>query len=646
MEGSGSIPPSQSLLPAMPLLTFEAVSHAYGHVALLDRADLVIDSGDRVGLIGRNGTGKSTLLAIVAGDLVPDDGTVWRAPGLKVARVLQEPALAADATVFEAVADGLGPVRDAIVDYHRTAAHLGDAGVDTDAALAHLAELQSTLEAGDGWRAKSRVDATLSRLGLDAETAVGTLSGGLRKRVALARALVSEPDLLLLDEPTNHLDIDSIQWLEEALDSFAGALVVVTHDRRFLDRVTKRIVELDRGSLVVFEGNYSEYRRRKDEMLAAEAVVNAKFDKVLAQEEVWIRKGIEARRTRNEGRVRRLERLRDERSRRRDQLGKVNLTIAEGERSGKLVAEFEDVSKAFGTRKVVDGFSGRIQRGDRVGLVGPNGAGKSTFIKLLLGELAPDRGRVRLGTKLEVAYFDQFREQLDPEASVADVISPGSEWIDIGGERKHVMSYLGDFLFSPERARSPVKSLSGGERNRLLLARLFARPANLLVLDEPTNDLDVETLELLEALIDDYAGTVVLVSHDRAFLDNVVTQVIAFEGDGRVKEYVGGYDDWLRQRPSASAESQPARARAERPARAREAKAGLGFKETRELEALPGRIEQLEAEQRTLTALMADPEVYRDGERARATRARFDSVEQELAAAYERWEALEARASA
>ncbi len=646
---SVSIPPSKKLPPVvrtMPLVTFDSLSHAYGHVALLDRASLVIDAGERIGLIGRNGTGKSTLLAIVAGELAPDDGTLWRAPGLKVARVMQEPTLGADATVFEAVADGLGPVREVIVEYHRIAAHLGDANVDTDAALARLAQLQTALEASDGWRAKSRVDATLSRLDLDAETKIGTLSGGLRKRVALARALVSEPDLLLLDEPTNHLDIDSIQWLEEALDSFGGALVVVTHDRRFLDRVTRRIVELDRGRLSVFEGNYSEYRRRKDEMLAVEAVMNAKFDKVLAQEEVWIRKGIEARRTRNEGRVRRLESLRLERARRREHLGKVALAISEGDRSGKLVAEFEGVSKSFGSRKVIENFSGRIQRGDRIGLIGPNGAGKSTFIKLLLGEIEPDAGRVRLGTKLEVAYFDQFREQLDPEASVADVISPGSDWIDIGGDRKHVMSYLSDFLFSPERARSPVKSLSGGERNRLLLARLFARPANLLVLDEPTNDLDVETLELLEALIAEYPGTVLLVSHDRAFLDNVVTQVIAFEGDGRMKEYVGGYDDWLRQRPGASTTSPLGRDKSERANRARPAKAGLGFKESKELEALPARIEQLETEQRSLTALLADPEVYRDAERARAMRTRFTAVEQELASAYERWEALEARASA
>ncbi|MEO8040408.1 MAG: ATP-binding cassette domain-containing protein [Betaproteobacteria bacterium] len=630
----------------MPLVTFDSLSQAFGHVALLDHASLVIDSGDRLGLIGRNGTGKSTLLSIIAGELSPDDGSLWRAPGLKLARVMQEPMLAVDETVFEAVSEGLGPVREVIVEYHRITAHLADPEIDVDAALARLSNLQAALEAGDGWRAKSRVDATLSRLDLDAETKIGTLSGGLRKRVALARALVSEPDLLLLDEPTNHLDIDSIQWLEEALDGFAGALMVVTHDRRFLDRVTRRILELDRGKLAVFEGNYSEYRRRKDEMLAAEFVVNAKFDKVLAQEEVWIRKGIEARRTRNEGRVRRLEHLREERSRRRQQLGKVALSIAEGDRSGKLVAEFEAVSKSFGERKVIDGFSGRIQRGDRVGLVGPNGAGKSTFIKLLLGEIEPDAGSVRLGTKLTVAYFDQFREQLDPEASVADVISPGSDWIDIGSERKHVMSYLADFLFSPERARSPVKSLSGGERNRLLLARLFARPANLLVLDEPTNDLDVETLDLLEALVDGFTGTVVLVSHDRTFLDNVVTQVIAFEGRGQIKEYVGGYDDWVRQRAASAAESRVPAERSDRQARAKTAKSGLAFKEARELEALPARIEQLEAEQGTLTVLLADPDVYRDGEKVRSANARLATLAQELALAYDRWAALEARASA
>jgi ATP-binding cassette subfamily F protein uup len=636
-------------ISAVPLLTLDDVSHAYGHVALLDHVALVIDRGDRFGLIGRNGTGKSTLMGIVAGSIAPDDGTVWRAPGLKVATVAQEPALDPAATVFETVAEGLGDVREAIVEYHGVAAHLGDPGVDAEAALAKLAELQTRLESGDGWRAKSRVEATLSRLGLDADVRIGTLSGGLRKRVALARALVMEPDLLLLDEPTNHLDIASIEWLENALDPFPGALLVVTHDRRFLDRVSRRILELDRGRLGVFEGNYSDYRRQKDEMLAAEAVVDAKFDKLLAQEEVWIRKGIEARRTRNEGRVRRLEQLRRERAQRRERIGQVALSIEEGERSGKLVAEFHEVSKAFGDRVVIDRYSGRIMRGDRVGLVGPNGAGKSTFIRLLLGEMEPDSGRIRRGTRVVPAYYDQFREQLDPEAAVVDVISPGSEWVEIGGERKHVMSYLGDFLFAPERARSPVRSLSGGERNRLLLARLFARPANLLVLDEPTNDLDVDTLELLEALIADYPGTVVLVSHDRAFLDNVVTQVIAFEGNGRLTDYVGGYEDWLRQRPAP--EPAPAvvasKPKAERPERPRPPKAGLSFKETKELEALPARIEQLETEQSQLTALLGDAEVYRnDPERVRNAQVRFKALEEELAAAYARWEALESRAAA
>ena len=632
----------------MPLLILDDVSHAYGHVALLDHAALVIEPGERLGLIGRNGAGKSTLMQVVAGGVAPDDGKVWRAPGLRIARVAQEPELDEGSTVFEAVAEGLGEVRTAILDYHHVAASLADPAADADAALARLAALQGVLEDGDGWRAKSRVEATLSRLGLEADARVATLSGGQRKRVALARALVSEPGLLLLDEPTNHLDLESIEWLEETLDGFAGALLVVTHDRRFLDRVVRRILELDRGRLLSFEGNFSAYRARKEEMLAAEAVVNAKFDRLLAQEEVWIRKGIEARRTRNEGRVRRLEQLRLERGRRREQQGQVALALSEGERSGKVVAEFEHVSKAFGERVVVRDFSARILRGDRVGLVGPNGAGKSTFIRLLLGELEPDAGAIRRGTKLAVAYYDQFRARLDPEAAVSDVISPGSEWIEIGGVRKHVASYLSDFLFSPERARSPVKSLSGGERNRLLLARIFAQPANLLVLDEPTNDLDVDTLELLESLIGEYEGTVVLVSHDRTFLDNVVTQVIAFEGDGRLKEYVGGYDDWVRQRPApqAAAASSPPRPVAAAP-RPREPKAQLSFKEAKELESLPGQIEALEAEHAALTALLGDAAVYReDPARVAGAQARFSELEAALALAYDRWQSLEARQSA
>jgi ABC transport system ATP-binding/permease protein len=634
----------------MPLLTLSAVSHAYGDVPLLDHVDLVVEKGDRFGLIGRNGAGKSTLMGMLSGATAPDEGVIWRQPGMRVAFVAQEPPMAETETVFEVVAEGLGPVRDAVIEYHAVTHRVTVGEGDTEADLARMAELQSVLESGGGWGLEARVESVLSRLSLSADTVVGTLSGGQRKRVALARALVSDPELLLLDEPTNHLDLESIEWLESLIGDFAGAVIVVTHDRRFLDRVAKGILELDRGRLRLFDCGYAQYRVRKEDILSAEAQEAARFDKLLAQEEVWIRKGIEARRTRNEGRVRRLEQLRVERSRRRDQLGNVRLTIDQGDRSGALVAEFEHVTKAFGGRVIVNDFSTRVMRGDRLGLVGPNGAGKSTFIKLLLGELAPDSGRVRQGTNLGVAYFDQFREQLDPEATVVEVISPGSEWIEIGGVRKHVMSYLGEFLFAPQRARAPVRALSGGERNRLLLARLFARPANLLVLDEPTNDLDVETLELLEALIAEYSGTLVLVSHDREFLDNVVTQVIAFEGDGHLAEYAGGYDDWVRQRPASKSEvttkeSKPKEdSRAPRP---RAAKSSLSYKEAKELEALPGRIETLEAEQAQLSGQLGDGELYRtDPERAKVVQARFPEIERELAEAYARWESLEARARA
>ncbi len=634
----------------MPLLTLSAVSHAYGDVPLLDRVDLVVEKGDRFGLIGRNGAGKSTLMGMLSGATAPDEGVIWRQPGMRVAFVAQEPPMVESATVFAVVAEGLGPVRDAVIEYHAVTHRVTTGEGDTDADLARMAELQSVLESGGGWGLEARVESVLSRLSLSADTVVGTLSGGQRKRVALARALVSDPELLLLDEPTNHLDLESIEWLESLIGDFAGAVIVVTHDRRFLDRVAKGILELDRGRLRLFDCGYAQYRSRKEDILSAEAQEAARFDKLLAQEEVWIRKGIEARRTRNEGRVRRLEQLRVERSRRRDQLGNVRLTIDQGDRSGALVAEFEHVTKAFGGRVIVNDFSTRVMRGDRLGLVGPNGAGKSTFIKLLLGELAPDSGRVRQGTNLGVAYFDQFREQLDPEATVVEVISPGSEWIEIGGVRKHVMSYLGEFLFAPQRARAPVRALSGGERNRLLLARLFARPANLLVLDEPTNDLDVETLELLEALIAEYSGTLVLVSHDREFLDNVVTQVIAFEGDGHLAEYAGGYDDWVRQRPAqksevAAKESKPKEdTRSPRP---RAVKSNLSYKETKELEALPSRIEKLEAEQAQLSGLLGGGDLYRtDPERAKVVQARFPEIERELAEAYARWEALEARAKA
>jgi ABC transport system ATP-binding/permease protein len=623
----------------VPLLQLSAISLAFGHVPLLDHVDLVVEPGERVGLIGRNGTGKSSLLGLIEGRARPDDGRVWLAPKTRLASVPQEPAFEAGLTVFEAVAAALGEARQLLVDYH-AAAHSGD--------MDAMHRLQETLEASNGWTLEHRIESTLDRLALPADALVDALSGGLRKRVALARALVMEPDLLLLDEPTNHLDINAIEWLEEMLASFAGTLIFVTHDRRFLDRVATRIVELDRGALASFPGNYSAYERRKAELLANEAVMSRKFDKLLAQEESWIRQGVEARRTRNEGRVRRLEALRLERAARRNRIGQVDLAVAQGERSGKLVAEIEDVTKRYGEKRVVERFTGRIMRGDKVGLIGPNGSGKTTLLKLILGEIEPDSGRVRLGTKISVAYFDQLRSALDEEATLADTISPGSDFVEAGGGRKHVISYLGDFLFPPERARAPVKSLSGGERNRLLLARLFSRPANVLVLDEPTNDLDIETLELLEALLQDYDGTLFLVSHDRAFLDNVVTQSIAYEGDGRWKEYAGGYGDWLRARnvvPVATG-TQTGRAGGlpgSPPTRGRQFPK-LTFKESHELEELPRKLEALEREQRELAERLADPATYQDRSiDIKALNSRNDAIEGELAALLERWEALESR---
>ncbi len=497
----------------MPLIQLSQVSLAYGHVPLLDHVDLVIEPGERIGLIGRNGTGKSSLLRLIDGAATADDGKLWRAPGLKLASVPQEPAFEPGLSVFEAVAEGLGQGTRLLVDYHATAHALTeahDAGAPADPALMErLHQLQEELDASDGWSLEHKVATTLSRLQLDADRLVADLSGGLKKRVALARALVLAPELLLLDEPTNHLDVAAIEWLEQMLLSFSGSVLFVTHDRRFLDNVATRIIELDRGDLSSYAGNFSVYQREKAAALETEAVHGRKFDKFLAQEEVWIRKGIEARRTRNEGRVRRLEALRLERSARRSRVGKVALAVDEGERSGKLVVELRKVGKHYGGKPVVQDFSCRILRGDKVGLIGPNGSGKTTLLKLILGEIQPDEGHVRLGTKLDFAYFDQFRAVLDEEATLADTISVGGDFVEINGARKHVISYLGDFLFPPERARAPVKSLSGGERNRLLLARLFSRPANVLVLDEPTNDLDIETLELLEELLQDYAGTLV-----------------------------------------------------------------------------------------------------------------------------------------
>ncbi|MBP6727267.1 MAG: ATP-binding cassette domain-containing protein, partial [Thauera sp.] len=515
----------------MPLLSVENACLAFGHVDLLDKASFQLDAGERVALIGRNGSGKSSLLRAIAGQATLDDGLVWREVGLVTAYVPQEPDFDLERDVFATVADGLGNAAQLLVDYHAAMMLVVEDASPT--ALARLDALQHELEAADGWRLSQRVEHMLARLGLDAAAKVSSLSGGGIKRVALARALVAEPDLLLLDEPTNHLDIDGIVWLESLIRDFRGAVIVITHDRVFLDSVATRIIELDRGRLASYPGRFSDYLRRKAEELEAESKAAARFDKFLALEEVWIRKGVEARRTRNEGRVRRLEALRNERAARRDRLGNVSLAVDRGEKSGQMVAELIHVSKHYGDRTVVRDFSARIMRGDRIGFIGPNGAGKTTLLKLILGEIEPDEGTVRRGTRQSVAYFDQMREQLDPELPLTEVISPGSEFIEIGGERKHVIGYLGDFLFAPQRARSPVKSLSGGERNRLLLARLFARPANLMVLDEPTNDLDIETLDLLEDLLTRYDGTLFLVSHDRAFLDNVVTQVIAAEGDGR-----------------------------------------------------------------------------------------------------------------
>jgi len=634
----------------MPLITLDGVGLAFGHVPLLDHADLVIEAGERIGLIGRNGAGKSSLLKIIAGEIAADDGRLWRAPELRLALVSQEPVLDAAATVFDTVAAGLGAVRGQLHEYHELSLRLSGNAAHDPALLERLHELQDLLEHGDGWRGKSRVEAAIARLGLDPDAAVGTLSGGLKKRVALGRALVAEPGLLLLDEPTNHLDIAGIEWLEQLLIDFKGGVLFVTHDRRFLDNVTTRVIELDRGKLASFPGSFAAYRRRKDEMLDAEAQQSAKFDKLLAQEEVWIRKGIEARRTRNEGRVRRLEALRRERAARRERIGHVNFDVGEGERSGKLVAELQHVSKSFDNRRVIADFSCVIQRGDKVGLIGPNGCGKTTLLKLLLGELQPDAGTVRRGTKLAIAYFDQFRAQLDDDATLIEVISPGSDFIEVAGGRKHVISYLGDFLFPPERARARVSSLSGGERNRLLLARLFAQPANVLVLDEPTNDLDIETLELLEALLQDYSGTLFLVSHDRTFLDNLVTQTIVFEGDGKLLEYAGGYEDWRRAqqfRTEAARGDTGRAARARKPAARAPAPARLTYKEARELEALPERISALEREQAQVSQQLTDPALYRGGgAQAKAMQARLAEIEAELVHSVARWEELETKHSA
>jgi ATP-binding cassette subfamily F protein uup len=622
----------------MPLLSFDAVSLSFAREPLLDHASFQIDPGERVCLIGRNGAGKSTLLKVAEGSVAPDDGEVWRQPGLRIAQLAQELVVDADATVFDVVAGGLPEMGALLAEYHHVSHELGrDASV-----LGRMEQLQHEIEAHDGWRLHERVEQVLATHRLEADARVGELSGGWRRRVALARALVGDPDLLLLDEPTNHLDVEVIQWLEDRLLEFRGGVLFVTHDRALLTRLATRILELDRGKLSSWPGDYPSFLVKKAAALEEEERHDALFDKKLAQEEAWIRRGIKARRTRNEGRVRALVAMREARRRRREREGRAQFAVEEAQTSGKLVIEAEHVSFGFPGTPIVRDLSLRIRRGDRIGLIGPNGAGKTTLLKLLLGELAPDRGRVRLGTKLEVAYFDQLRMQLAPEQTVIESVAGGSEHLELGGERRHVLGYLQDFLFSPERARAKVATLSGGERSRLLLARLFAQPANLLVLDEPTNDLDIETLELLEERLLEFGGTILLVSHDRAFVDNVVTSTLAFEGEGRVYEYVGGYTEWLRQRrtPAAAPEKRALPA----PVAAKPPPVKLSFKERRELEELPARIEALEKLQRELGEQVSRPEFYRQPAAERApVETRLAALPAELEAAYVRWESLEAR---
>ncbi len=631
----------------MPHITLDNASLAYGHHPLLDKAAFQLDPGERVGLIGRNGAGKSSLLKVIAGERKLDDGNIWRATSVRIVYVPQEPELDNTHTVYQAVAEGLGSLQQILVDYHQVTHNMGDPDADIEALMERMQHLQHELDAKNGWAAQSRVETVLSRLSLDADVMVSKLSGGWRKRVALGRALVADPEVLLLDEPTNHLDLEAILWLEELLLSFNGGVLFITHDRRFLNRLATRIVELDRGKLTDFAGTYDHYLIKKEELLAVEATHAAKFDKVLAQEEVWIRQGIKARRTRNEGRVRQLERLRLERAARRERQGNVKLSLDSGERSGKLVAELENVQKAYGDRSLINNFTTRIMRGDRIGLLGANGIGKTTLLKIILGEIEADSGKVARGTNINVAYFDQMREQLDEEATLADTISPGADFVEIGNERKHVISYLEDFLFPPQRSRSPVKSLSGGERNRLLLARLFARPANVLVLDEPTNDLDIDTLELLESLLQDFAGTLFLVSHDRAFLENTVTQVIAFEGNGVLTEFGGGYDDWLRFTQLRQDEETVKLAKPVTKQMVKETAkftaTKLSFKENQELETLTLQIETLEIEQSAINAQLATPAVYNNAKEAKALQAKLLNIDESIVTALARWEALESK---
>ncbi|MCC7701312.1 ATP-binding cassette domain-containing protein [Janthinobacterium sp. GW460P] len=630
----------------MAVISLSSAQLAFGHVALLDHAEFSLETSERVGLIGRNGTGKSSLLKVISGKFKLDDGLLVMQQGIKIAYVEQEPQFDPDMSVFDAVASGMGESQAWLKEYDALTGQFGQG--NDDELMERMHDIQVKLDAADAWSLPNKVETVLDRLNLTGDMAMKTLSGGMQKRVALARALVSAPDVLLLDEPTNHLDFSSILWLEGLLRDFKGSVLFITHDRSFLDNVATRIIELDRGRLLSYPGNFTAYQVRKAEQLEIEEVENAKFDKFLAQEEVWIRKGVKARRVRDEGRVRRLEALRLTRNARREQQGQVKLDVSAGERSGKIVADLENVSKIYGDKVIVKDFSATILRGDKVGLIGANGAGKTTLLKMILGEEQSDTGTIRLGTKLQVAYFDQMRTQLNEEANLMETIAPGSDWVEINGQRRHVMTYLNDFLFAPERARSPVKSLSGGERNRLLLARLFAKPANVLVLDEPTNDLDIDTLELLEELLEEYTGTVFLVSHDRTFLDNVVTQVIVAEGAGKWREFVGGYTDWERVRtlPIATAPASKPAVKVEAAVPVAKQKK-LSYKEQRELEELPKLIAKLEDEQSVLAAELSHPDFYKktpaEGKRLNA---RVAAIEGELLEALEKWEQIEARSNA
>ena len=643
----------------MPLVALDHVSIAFGHRPLLDDASLQIERSERVGVIGRNGTGKSTLLQIVSGQQIPEAGSIWRQPGLRIGHLAQDAPLADSRPVFDVVADGLGDLGDLVKAYHRAAVKVAEgaaAGADPSA-LERLGNLQHELEERDGWRLEQRVEMVLARLDLPSETRVDTLSGGKRRRVLLARALAGQPDVLLLDEPTNHLDIESMSWLETFLVDYPGAVLFVTHDRTFLQNVATRIVEVDRGRLTSWPGDYAAFLHRKEERLANEADAQEKFDKKLSEEETWLRQGIKARRTRNEGRVRALLAMRQERASRREHVGSVALNIPVAERSGQMVFEAEHVSKSYDANPVVSDLTLRVTRGDRLGLIGPNGSGKTTLIRMLIGEQEPDAGTMRRGANVQIAYYDQQREQLDPERTVFDTIADGSDLITVNGQPQHVYGYLCDFLFPKERANSRVKALSGGERNRLLLARLFARPANVLVLDEPTNDLDIETLELLESRLIEFPGTLLLVSHDRTFVDNVVTSTLVFEGEGRVQEYVGDYEDWVRQhadlkigssktwgnhviKTGRTVAAKTATTRADKPV----APAKATFREQQELKQLPDRIEALEVEQRDLAARVEGADFYKESrETITSTLERLSALEKEILEAYARWNELEER---